>query len=149
MINAATVVRFVLTALGLVVGAIGGFLIGGFSAPTDGLEALVPAFIGALVGSLLGAMAGNLLGANIARHRGWATGTRTEIGRAVLEGLGMVLGLVGGWILSSMTAYGQNVPGLMNIVALASGVLGFAAGASLANRIPAESNRGQGWDEES
>ena len=147
MIGAGTVVRFLLTALGLVVGATGGFFIGAFSSPTDGLEALGPALVGGLVGSLVGAMGGNLLGARIARHRGWATHTRMGGGRAVLESFGMVLGLVGGWILSSMTAYGQSVSGLMNIIALATGVLGFAAGASLANRIPAQASGEGTWNQ--
>ena len=141
MIGKDTVVRFVLTALGLVVGATGCFFIGLFSSPTDGLEALGPALIGGLVGALVGAIGGNLLGARIAQHREWATGAPAGAGRALLEGVGMVLGLVGGWVLSSMTLYGQSVSGLMNIVALGTGVAGFATGRLLANQLPSRGER--------
>lgn len=138
MMRATTVVRFVSTVLGLGVGMTAGYFIGPAFASGDGLEALGAAVYGALLGAPLGAVAGNLLGARISRGR--STAEAPGMARASLEGLGLVLGLGGGWALSSMSNAGQNVSGLMNIVAIALGVLGFAAGAALANRLPAHGN---------
>ena len=136
MVRATTVVRFVLAVLGLGAGMTAGYFIGPAFASGDGFEELGAAVYGALVGAPLGAVAGNLLGTSILRRRR-SSAEAPGVGRAVLEGLGLVFGLGGGWALASMSNAGQNVSGLMSIVAIALGVLGFAAGAALANRAPA------------
>ena len=138
MISGATFVRFLLTVLGLGVGMTAGFFIGPAFESGDGFEELGAAVYGALAAAPIGAVAGNLLATRISRGR--STAVVPGVGRAFLEGLGLVVGLGGGWALSSMTDAGQSVSGLMNIVAIAFGVLGFAAGAALANRLPAHRN---------
>lgn len=139
MISSSTMVRFLLTAIGLGTGMTAGFFIGPAFSSGDGFEELGAAVYGALAGAPFGAVAGNLVGARISRG-GESSAEGPGVGRAFLEGLGLVLGLVGGWVLSSMTGYGQSISGLMNIVALGTGVAGFAAGATLADRIPGQAN---------
>jgi hypothetical protein len=147
MIRPDTFVRFVLTVLGLGVGMTAGFFIGPAFESGDGFEELGAAVYGALAGAPVGAVAGNFLGTTVSRRRrsspqapGW--------GRAFLEGLGLVFGIGGGWALAAMTDAGQSVSGLMNIVAIAFGVLGFAAGAAVANRVVADRNGGAGGNGE-
>lgn len=139
MIRGATATRFVLTALGLGVGMVAGYFLGPAFSAGDGLDALGAAVIGALVGAPIGAVGGNFLDATMPRHRGSGI-VRGRAGRAVLEGFGLVLGLFGGYALVSMSAEGQDVHVLRAVVAIVGAVLGFAAGAYLADRIPAQRN---------
>ena len=135
MIGAATVVRFVLTALGLGAGMTAGFFIAPAFSGGDGLEQLGAAVIGALAGSPIGAVAGNLVGAAISGRRRPRTG-ESGVPRAVLEGLGFVLGLFGGYALLSVVSKGQDIHAVRAVVAIAGAILGFAAGAWLSNRLP-------------
>ena len=148
MIGAATATRFVLTGLGLGAGMTAGYFIGPAFSSGDGLEQLGAAVIGALVGAPVGAVGGNFLAAQIPRHRRSGTGGGLA-GRAVLEGLGLVLGLFGGYALVSMSTEGASVHVLRALVAIVGAVLGFAAGASLADRIPAQANSDRKGNEES
>ena len=138
MIRAATATRFVLTALGLGAGMTAGYFLGPAFSSGDGLEQLGAAVIGALVGAPVGAVGGNFLAAQIQRHRRSGT-VGGMAGRPILEGLGLMLGLFGGYALVSTSTDGQ-VPLLTAVVAIVGAVLGFAAGASLADRIPAQTD---------